>query len=161
MLADYDGPLKRLVRFYERDPQQQQDLYQEIALALWTAFPKFRGESSERTWLYRIANNVASTFRYQAGRRNKPTVQAQAEEPADERLGPDGLLDEAQRRRLLLNRLRRLPTLDFQIVSLHLESLSNEEIAEVVGLTAPNVATRLTRLRKKLAAEMAAREGVR
>ena len=160
MLEAYSAPLKRLVSFYERDARQQEDLYQEIALALWTALPRFRGESSDRTWFYRIAHNVASTFRYQAGRRRANSGPSPTAEPPDERPGPDALLGEEQRRRLVLDRLKRLPTIDFQIVSLHLEGLPNHEIADVVGLTAPNVATRLTRLRRKLAAE-AAREEVR
>jgi RNA polymerase sigma-70 factor (ECF subfamily) len=35
---------------------------QEIALGLWTALPKFRGDASERTWLYRVAHNTAISF---------------------------------------------------------------------------------------------------
>ena len=44
-----------------RDPGEQEDLRQEIALGLWTALPRFRSDASERTWLHRVANNINYT----------------------------------------------------------------------------------------------------
>ena len=54
--------LRRLAWSYARDVGEVDDLLQEIAMALWTALPRFRGESSERTWVYRIAHNTAISF---------------------------------------------------------------------------------------------------
>jgi RNA polymerase sigma-70 factor (ECF subfamily) len=53
VLGEYDGALRRLVAAYERDADLQRDLLQEIRLALWRALPSFRGQSSERTFIYR------------------------------------------------------------------------------------------------------------
>lgn len=50
VLEAYTGPLRRLCAAYMQDPSDRQDLFQEIALALWTAWPRFRADASERTW---------------------------------------------------------------------------------------------------------------
>jgi RNA polymerase sigma-70 factor (ECF subfamily) len=62
LLRRYSAPLRRLSWSYERDRIAREDLVQEIAIALWTALPQFRGDSSQRTWVYRVAHNTAITF---------------------------------------------------------------------------------------------------
>ena len=62
LLGNYGAALKRLCRAYLQDPGDQQDLLQEILMAIWSALPRFRAEASERTWMYRIAHNVALTY---------------------------------------------------------------------------------------------------
>ncbi len=69
ILETYGGLLRRLCKAYLRDTTEQDDLFQEIAFAIWTALPTFRRDSSERTWAYRIAHNVA--FSYSAKRRRQ------------------------------------------------------------------------------------------
>ena len=59
LLHEHDRALRRLAASYERDPSRQQDLVQEIWLAVWQALPRFRGECSERTFVFRIAHNRA------------------------------------------------------------------------------------------------------
>src|SRR6516225_3812879 len=59
LVEQYQPALWRLVNFYEPDPASREDLFQEVLLGLWRAIPRFRGDSSERTWLYRIAHNIA------------------------------------------------------------------------------------------------------
>jgi RNA polymerase sigma factor (sigma-70 family) len=58
-----DGPaLMRLAAAYTRTASDRDDLFQEIALAIWQALPGFRGESSERTFLFRIAHNRSVAY---------------------------------------------------------------------------------------------------
>src|SRR5271167_4177134 len=59
LIEQYQPPLRRLAGAYLQRPADREDLVQEIALALWQAIPNFRSDASERTWLYRIAHNVA------------------------------------------------------------------------------------------------------
>ena len=59
LLRRYLPALRRLARSYTHEAAEQEDLLQEIALGLWQALPHFRGDSSERTWLYRVAHNTA------------------------------------------------------------------------------------------------------
>jgi len=53
--------LVRLARSYELDPDKRRDLLQEIHLALWRSFVTFDGCCSMRTWVYRVAHNVAAS----------------------------------------------------------------------------------------------------
>jgi RNA polymerase sigma factor (sigma-70 family) len=57
LLATHGPSLARLAGSYARDPTEREDLFQEIAIAVWRALPRFRGECSERTFLFRIAHN--------------------------------------------------------------------------------------------------------
>jgi RNA polymerase sigma factor (sigma-70 family) len=159
LLRRYVPALRRLAWSYERDPAAREDLFQEIALALWTALPRFRGESSERTWLYRVAHNTAITFVSQHRRR------AQREHPADETPEPcaapfqEAHAIERQQREQLWTAVQALPISDRQLVVLHLEGLSAKDIEAVTGITAGAVATRLTRARQKLTALLRERAG--
>ena len=155
-LTDEYGPaMRRLaVAYARRDQVASEDLYQDVALAVWKAIPGYREESSERTWIYRIAHNVASTFRYRSARRaGRELAVDDRPEPTD-RGDPESKAIERQRRERLYQALRELPTVDFQIASMHLDGLANEEIAAVAGLSKAAVATRLTRIRKRLAARL-------
>jgi RNA polymerase sigma factor (sigma-70 family) len=65
----YASPIRRLCTTYTESRADQEDLSQEIFLAVWRALPAFRGEASVRTWLYRIAHKVALTWRARDRRR--------------------------------------------------------------------------------------------
>ena len=143
------APLQRLAHAYARSPTEREDLFQEIALALWTALPGFRGDSSERTWLYRVAHNTAIRFT------TKTTRRARHEEPGDgselvSSADPERTAIDDQQRQLLWGAVHGLPLADRQLVILYLEGLAAADIKGITGLSAANVATRLTRIRKKL-----------
>ena len=75
LLRWYLPALRRLARAYTHEIREQEDLLQEISLALWTALPRFRGDASERTWVYRVAHNTAIRFvtKLSAGRNASET----------------------------------------------------------------------------------------
>ena len=156
LLRRYVAPLRRLVWAYEREPSAREDLFQEIAMALWTALPRFRGDASERTWIYRVAHNTAISFVANRRRRHGREGGEAAREPAD-LATPERAAIEQQRREWLQRAVRDLPLPDRQVVVLYLEGLSATEIQEVTGISAAAVATRLTRIRQKLAARIAER----
>jgi RNA polymerase sigma-70 factor (ECF subfamily) len=152
LLRRYLPALKRLAWSYA--PDQIDDLVQEIALRLWKGLPGFRGDSSEKTWLYRVAHNTAIDFVTGHHRRAK---REQAGEPADvaaASASPESAAIDEQQRRRLRAAIEALPLIDRQVVVLHLEGLSAAEIEDVTGLSAGNVATRLTRARQRLAARV-------
>jgi hypothetical protein len=70
IVADYEQPLRRLSNCYTRESSIAEDLFQEIVLALCCALPQYRGECTVRTWVYRIAHNVAISFAAK-GRRDR------------------------------------------------------------------------------------------
>ena len=152
LLPRYFDALRRLAWSYARDGFE--DLFQEIAMALWTALPQFRGECSERTWIYRVAHNTAITFVASSKRRN---IREQASWDLPEHAvhaNPEGEAIDRERRDRLWTAVQQLPITDRQIVVLYLEGLAAMEIEAITGMRAGAVATRLTRLRKKLAAQV-------
>jgi RNA polymerase sigma-70 factor (ECF subfamily) len=150
----YAPSLHRLALAYTRDQADADDLFQEIAFALWQALPRFRGEASERTWLYRIAHNVAITASGKLKRRKSvERSDTGSVEPSTDR-HPEQELLAAEKRELLLEAIRALPAGDRQIILLHLEGLSYAEIEEISGMTQGALATRVSRIRDKLGSQL-------
>ena len=147
LLRDHGAALTRLAVAYTSDTADRDDLLQEILVAIWTALPRFRGECSERTFLYRIGHNRALTF---VARRRRQEPLDQAFPIADPRPNPLDETESAERQERLLAAVRQLPELQRQAIVLSLEGLSHKEIADVVGTTENNVAVRLTRARAAL-----------
>ncbi len=148
-----EGPaLRRVAASYARDAARREDLFQDICLALWTALPHFRGESSERTFVFRIAHNRGIAA---AARRREVTEDlTAAEEVADAGPNPEAAADHRQRRAQLQEAVAGLPLALRQVLTLALEGLSHREIGEVIGISEGNVAVRLTRARKQLQARL-------
>jgi RNA polymerase sigma factor (sigma-70 family) len=152
LLRRYTRPLQRLAWSYEHDAAGREDLFQEIAMALWTALPRFRGDSSERTWVYRVSHNTAISFAASRRRRHeREQTNDTAREPSSSAAQEGAVIDRQQRDRLWAA-VQQLPIAERQIIVLHLEGLSASEIQTITGVTAGAVATRLTRIRQKLAA---------
>jgi RNA polymerase sigma-70 factor (ECF subfamily) len=148
ILAEYDKPLQRLAFAYEKDSDLQKDLLQEIRLALWRALPNFRGESSERTFIYRIAHNRALT---QIAKRHPAQLDlAAALQVPDVSPNPEQTVASQLRELELRTKVASLPLTLRQVATLVLEGLSNREISEVLGITEGNVAVRLTRAKQQL-----------
>ena len=121
-----------------------EDLYQEVVLNLWKAFPKFRHESKASTWIYRIALNTCISFIRKEKNIPETVTLTLAADRTEES-------DEAQAMwQQLYRMINRLGPLEKSIILLYLEDKSYEEIAEITGLTQTNVATRLSRIKEKL-----------
>ncbi len=156
LMSEYQAALHRLAAAYAHDPSDQEDIVQEIAIGLWRAIPQFRGESSERTWLYRIAHNTAITAVTKLRRRGR-TESALEDAPASAvavKDGSDERLIEQQKHELLLKATRELSASDRQMVALHLEDLSYREIQEITGISEGAIATRLSRIRDRLTSKI-------
>lgn len=150
ILREHGPALERLLASYARDAADRADLRQDVAVALWSALPKFRGEASERTFLLRIAHNRALTF---VAKRGRPT------DALDDHIGriaatsgknPALAYERREHESRLLAAVRALPVPQRQVITLVLEGLSHREIADVLGTTENNVAVRATRARAAL-----------
>lgn len=157
LLQEHDRSLRRLAASYERDLARQQDLVQDIWLAVWQALPRFRGECSERTFVFRIAHNRAVSHIDYAQRRRAEPLDDDAPIPAPG-ADPEHSLSQQQRSARLHAAVQDLPIAMRQVVVLTLEGLSNAEVADIVGTTENNVAVRLTRARAALTRSLGARE---
>jgi RNA polymerase sigma-70 factor (ECF subfamily) len=158
ILNDYEMPLRRLTVCYASEQADRDDLYQEITAAIWTALPRFRGTSSERTWVYRIAHNIAVSASVRSRRRTQ-RESVLRQDTVSKSLDPEAQSLESERRELLIEAVRSIRGLDKQIIVLYLEGLTNGELAEVAGMTEGAIATRLSRVRAQLAQFVRTRTG--
>jgi RNA polymerase sigma-70 factor (ECF subfamily) len=148
LMALHGPALSRLAASFTRSRGEREDLVQDIALAVWGALPGFRGECSERTFLFRIAHNRAMSY---LARRPQPMVNVvdidDGLETADAASDPERALGREQRRQRLADAVRQLPIGYAQVVMLTLEGMSYSEIAEVLGITETNVGAAPARAR--------------
>jgi RNA polymerase sigma-70 factor (ECF subfamily) len=149
LLSEHDRALRRLAASYERDAGRQQDLVQDIWLAVWRALPTFRGECSERSFVFRIAHNRAVNHIDHWQRRRTDVLDDDAPLAAPGP-NPEQSLSAQQRQERLRAAVQQLPLSLRQVVVLTLEGLTHSEVAEIAGITANNVAVRLTRARTAL-----------
>jgi RNA polymerase sigma-70 factor (ECF subfamily) len=142
LVEAYAAAIRRLCAAYAVSTADREDLFQEIFLAIWRALPGFRGDASLRTWLYRIAHNVALTWQTRDRRRQG------REAPLDDATGLAGHMD--LRRLALRQAIAAMNPADRTLTLLWLEGLSAAEIEEVTGVKSATVAVRLSRIRKQL-----------
>jgi len=145
------GPIiRRIARGYEADPERRRDLLQDIHLELWRSFELFDRRCGLRTWIYRVAHNVAASYIVRQRRRAAGLVDLEAldVEPAK----PDGeaQVDRQYCFQRIVDLIYRLRPADRQIILLYLEGEAADEIAQVTGLSASNIATKIHRIKKLL-----------
>jgi len=69
MLQEYNRIIFKVISFYADEKATSNDLYQDVVLNLWKAFPNFRQDSQLSTWIYRIALNTCVSFLRKNSRR--------------------------------------------------------------------------------------------
>ena len=129
---------------YASDDETISDLYQEVTLNLWKAFPRFRGDSKPTTWVYRIAVNTCVSWLRSSSR--QPQTVPLTVSMAD--LFPDE--QEKENLRELYALINRLGKLERALILLWLEDRSYEEIAEILDISVSNVGVRINRIKAKL-----------
>lgn len=152
----FGAALGRLAVAYERDAERRKDLLQDIHFALWRSFAGFDGRCALKTWVYRVAHNVAATHALRDHRRARGTVGLDAldtvsfeADSATARLVEQ--LDADRQRAQLAALIAQLVAPDRQLLLLYLEELDAVTIGEVMGLSPANVATKIHRLKRVLA----------
>lgn len=148
--AAYSSAVQRLARAYEPDPDKRRDLVQDIHVALWRSFARFAGRASLRTWVYRVAHNTAIS-RIMRRRAGAPTL-VSLDEVAAAPIIDD--VSQSLDRRLALDRLlgliQTLAPLDRQVILLYLEDFDAQSIADTLGISPGNVATKVHRIKQIL-----------
>ena len=147
--ATFGAALERLARGYERDPDRCLDLLQDIHIALWRSLARFEGRCSLRTWVYRVAHNTA-TSRVLRPRRDT-RIFAEAERALESIAATDDeerAFDERRTLERVYELIHTLRPLDRQVMLLYLEDVDAAAIAEITGLSAANVATKVHRIKQ-------------
>ena len=157
---DFGAALGRLASAYQADADKRRDLLQEIHIALWRSFAGFNGACSLRTWVYRVAHNVATSHIVRE-RRRRSEATVSLEELDRMASAEDGERHAGQREILerLLAMVRQLKPLDRQVILSYLDGMDAGEISEVTGLSENNVGVKIHRIKNILSRKF--REGGR
>jgi RNA polymerase sigma-70 factor (ECF subfamily) len=157
LLGQHRGIVFKVAASYARDPEDRRDLAQEILTQVWRAYPRYDPSRRFTTWMYRIALNVAISHRraVQVRDRHVSTL------PDGDLLNLPGAATSESDGRLrdLRQVIARLDDLHRALVVLYLDGYSYAEIADVLGITETNVATKLNRLKERLRQELADPQG--
>ena len=139
----------KVANTYGHQPDDRADLAQEIAAQLWRAFSGYDRQRTFSTWMYRIALNVAiSHVRTETHRqRHAVPLDDDLHDLADDS-GPDHEAD--QRVRALHRFIAQLEPLNRALLLLYLEDHSYREIADILGISETNVATKISRLKQRI-----------
>ncbi len=146
-LENNQNIVHKVCRLYTNDQESHNDLFQEIAIQLWKAYPKFRREAKFTTWMYRVALNTAIT-QYRKTKRTIPTQDYESvihKIKADEYDG-----QEEQRIQLLYKAVKQLGDIDKALVFLYLEEKDYGEIAATLGISEVNARVKMNRIKTKL-----------
>lgn len=157
--AAYGAALSRLARAYEATPEKQGDLLQEIHIAIWKSLGRFNGSCSLRTWVFRVAHNVAASHVVRERRRRRVSMVG-LDELDDVSDAPDSVHAVAEYQALarLTDLIRQLIPIDRQVILSYLEGMDAGAISELTGLSASNVATKVHRIKEVLRKRFEARE---
>ena len=144
IVKEHRGTIYTVCYMFSKDEDEVADLFQDILVNLWKGFSGFRGESSTRTWIYRVSLNTCISAERKKKRREETVPLEMSINLFDESA------EDLKQIRMLQNRISRLGPFDRAIVLLWLENLSYDEIGAIVGITAKNVSVRLFRIKEQL-----------
>ncbi len=144
----------KIVNSYCSNREDRKDLEQEIIIQLWKTFDNYNSDYKYSTWMYRIALNVAISF-YRKEKKwsikndyyNEESIFKIEEDTSEEQTELNYHL------KLLQEFIYNLNELNKALMLLYLEEKSYEEIAEILGITKTNVATKISRIKLKLKKE--------
>jgi RNA polymerase sigma-70 factor, ECF subfamily len=155
IISENKGKILRICRYYAPSVEDQKDIYQEILINIWKSLDSFRGESAIGTWIYRIGVNTSLSFAGKQYKRMKlnididnPIIRNTLSDDSD-----DYGTKEEQFRNLQIH-INQLNVIDKAIMGLVLDDLPAKEIAEIIGITEPNVRVKIHRIKENLRKEM-------
>jgi RNA polymerase sigma-70 factor (ECF subfamily) len=151
-LDDHFGLMLKVIRSCAMSPQDQADLFQDVLVQIWLSIPAFRGEAKETTWIYRVAFNTALAWhRVERRRQEKHEAFLKFDAPLQAQPSHVDSSPEPEIVEQLYAAIRELPKVDASLALMHLDGLSYQEMAEVLGISENYVGVKLNRIRKQLA----------
>ena len=151
-LSEYGGAIARVVSSYEMIRALQEELYQEISIALWKALAKFDNQSSLKTYILSIAHKRAISHVAKYAKEPRTSDIDNFELHGED--SPAEKIQQTQTMNRLLHAVTQLCLMDRQLVTLALEGVSYKEIADILGVTTNLVGVKLNRAKSKLKALM-------
>ncbi|WP_114905246.1 RNA polymerase sigma factor [Kordia sp. SMS9] len=146
-LERHQNIVHKVCRIYTSNKDQHNDLFQEITIQLWKAYPKFRGDSKFSTWMYRVALNTAITLY----RKSKRRVKTQDYESVIFKISSEDYDDtEEEQLKLMYKAIKQLSDIEKALIFLYLEDKNYKEIAQTIGITEVNARVKMNRIKTKL-----------
>ncbi|MBC8753826.1 RNA polymerase sigma factor [Kordia sp. YSTF-M3] len=146
-LERHQNIVHKVCRIYTSGKDQHNDLFQEITIQLWKAYPKFRGDSKFSTWMYRVALNTAITLY----RKSKRRVKTQDYETVVFKITSQDYDDtEEEQLKIMYKAIKQLSDIDKALIFLYLEDKNYKEIAQTIGITEVNARVKMNRIKTKL-----------
>lgn len=139
--------IHKICRLYTTDEAAHKDLFQEISIQLWNAFPRFRGESKFTTWAYRVALNTAISL-YRKKARDISTTSYDQEICKFEYAEYN--YEEEEQLKLMYAAVQQLTDIEKAIVFMYLEDKGYEEISQTLGISSINARVKMNRIKSKL-----------
>jgi RNA polymerase sigma-70 factor, ECF subfamily len=144
LITTHKALIYKICRAYEREPSLRNDLFQEIVLNLWKAFPKYDADTTKwTTYAYRIGLNVAITYRHKQRINWSETLGQTLPTTTDDDTNEERL-------KALYQAIVQLNPAEKALILLYLDDLPYSEIAEIIGITENNVGVKLNRIKSKL-----------
>lgn len=143
LLQQHEKLVYKVCSIYTNNTEDSKDLFQEIVVQVWIAYPKFQQQSKVSTWLYRIALNTAISYKRKTGKVSivpMPGFLANFSDASSDQ----------EEYKILQTLISNLPALEKALILLYMEDNSYQEIADIMGITVTNVGTRLNRIKDKL-----------
>jgi len=146
-LERHQNIVHKVCRIYTNDRDSHNDLFQEISIQLWKAFPKFRGDSKLSTWMYRVALNTAITLY----RKSKRRIKTQDFDSVIFKIKAIDYDDtEEQQLKLMYQAIKQLNDIEKALMFLYLEDKDYSEISETLGISEVNARVKMNRIKTKL-----------
>ncbi len=146
----YGPALARLARAYETDPEKRRDLLQEIHLHLWHSLGHFDARCSLRTWVYRVAHNIASSHVIRERRTYSRLVSLEDLDALPFKDDHEAVAGRRMAWERIGELIQQLKPVERQLIILYLEGLDAASIGEITGLSPANIAMKIHRIKGTL-----------
>lgn len=146
LINQHKAIIHKVSKMYMDDVEQQRDLFQEIVLQLWKAYPTFRGNSKFSTWMYRVALNTALVY----FRKDKRKVDKTSLDENIDVIDVSESESKEEKLACLYKAVKELNAVEKALIFLFLENQSHREIAENLGISEVNARVKLNRTKEKL-----------
>lgn len=157
LLELHQNILHKICKFYTTDIDSHKDLFQEMAIQIWKAYPTFRGDAKFTTWAYRIGLNTAITL-YRGSKRKVSTVKwdISIENMRYEEYNSD----EERQLQLIYAAVRQLNDIEKAMIYMYLEDKDYGEISETLGISEVNARVKMNRIKTKIKTKIAQQGGL-
>ena len=147
LLEKHQNIAHKICRLYTNNYDAHNDLFQEITIQLWRAYPKFRGDAKFSTWMYRVALNTAITLY----RKSKRTIKTQDFDSVLHKIqATEYDATEEEQLKIMYKAIHQLSDIDKALIFLYLEDKNYSEISETLGISEVNARVKMNRIKTRL-----------